>query len=104
MNKNLCILAVPSAIATSLLFGCKSERITARNDPRAPSIEQASGGYDTFGRKWGTDMITRSNSMLLHFTGTITDIDYTTRELTITDEQGRSESFVAAEGVERFNE
>jgi hypothetical protein len=105
MKNNFYMLAAPAAIATSLLlFGCNSEKITARNDPGVSSSEQVSAGYDTLGRKWGTDMVTRSNSMLLQVTGTITDIDYTTREFTLTDPQGRNECFVAADGVQRFNE
>jgi hypothetical protein len=104
MKRHLCMLAVPAAIATSLLFGCNTEKITARNDPAAASADQVAAGYDTFGRKWGTDMITRSNSQVLQFTGTITAIDYPTRELTITDSQGRSETFTVGEEVQRFNE
>jgi hypothetical protein len=104
MKNFLCILAVPAAIATSLLVGCNSEKITARTDPGLPSAVQASEGYDTFGRKWGSDTITRSNSMILQVTGTITDIDYATRELTLKDPKGWSETFVVGEEAQRFNE
>jgi hypothetical protein len=109
MKKNLCMLAVPAAIATSLLFGCSSERITARTDPGAPSIVQVSQGYDTFGRRWGDtkpEMITRSGAVLMTFTGTITAIDYADadRELTIEDSQGRSQTFLVGKTMPGLNE
>src|SRR6516164_2806370 len=102
MKTNLQMFAVAAAIATSLLFGCSSEKITARTDPTAPSVTQVSQGYDTLGRKWGSDMITRSNSMVLNFTGTITDIDYANRELSLMDPQTRIETFVVDPEVQRF--
>ena len=104
MKNSLCILAVPAAIATSLLVGCNSEKVTARTDPGLPSVVQTSEGYDTFGRRWESDMITRTNSLLLTFTGTITEIDYATRELTLKGPTGQSETFVVGKEVQRFGE
>jgi hypothetical protein len=49
-------------------------------------------------------MITSSNSITVRFTGTITDIDYAARELTLKDAQGQSETFSVGKGVQRFNE
>ncbi len=102
-TKTLLIVSVPAAMA--LLSGCSNEQIVARTDPNRPSIVQVSEGYDTFGRKWASDQpVTRNNYMLLTFTGTITDIDYATRELTLKDSQGRTETFVVSRHVKRFNE
>jgi hypothetical protein len=103
------MLAVIAAMATSFLVGCSSERITDRTDPTRPGVVQVSEGYDTFGRKWGDQtnqpaMLTREGAVLLHYTGTITDIDYTNREMTLKDSQGRSETFVVDTTVQRFNE
>jgi hypothetical protein len=104
MRKNLHILAVLAAIATSLLFGCSSEKITDRTDPTRPSTVQVSEGYDTLGRKWGSNVPTGSNYVSLNITGTITDIDYANRELTLAGPGGRIETFVADKEVQRFNE
>jgi len=117
MKRNLQTLTMPAAIAASLLAGCSSpEPITARTDPTRASQVQVQEGFDTFGRKWGADavpmaapaatpkMITRNESAALNFTGTITDIDYSTREMTLTDSQGRSETFAVDKSVRRFNE
>jgi hypothetical protein len=49
-------------------------------------------------------MLTRNESVTLNFTGTITDIDHSTREMTLKDSQGRSETFAVDEKVKRFNE
>jgi hypothetical protein len=109
MKTTFALLAVPAAIATSLLSGCSSERITARTDPGAPSVVQVSQGYDTFGRRWGDtkpEMITRSGSVLRTYTGTIIDIDYAEadRELTLKDSQGGIETFVVGKTVQGLNE
>jgi hypothetical protein len=104
MKTNLQMFAMAAATATSLLSGCSTEKITDRTDPDRPSSVQVSEGYDTLGRKWGSDMITRSNSMLLNFTGTITDIDYPNREFTLKGPEGRTETFEVDEAVQRFNE
>ena len=113
MKKNLSPIAVPAAIAASLLFGCSTPHITDRTEPTRPSIAQTQDGYDTFGRKWGDEIklsvtppktLSRNVSVLHQFTGTITDIDYSTREVTLQDEQGRSETFVADKSVQRLNE
>ena len=122
MKINLQSLAVPAAIAASFLFGCSSPpRITDRTDPTRSSVVQAQEGYDTFGRKWDDDtkppviptqvapatkpkMLTRDDSALLYFTGTIIDIDYTNRELTLKDPQGRIETFSVDQKVQRFHE
>ena len=104
MKRNLLTLAVPAAVAASFLSGCSSDKITARTDPTRSSIVQVNEGYDTFGRKWDSDALTRSNSVRLSFTGTITDIDYATRELTLKGSQGRIETFVMGKEVRRLNE
>jgi hypothetical protein len=104
MKIKLHMLAVPAAIAASLLSGCSTEKITARTDPAEPSIALVSQGYDTLGRRWGEEVISRSNSMVLTVTGTITDIDYGSRELTIKDSQGQTETYVVGDEVQRFNE
>ena len=118
MKRNLQILAMPAAIAATFLIGCASqERITDRADPTRASLVQTQEGYDTFGRKWGVDappsapaavaqpkMLTRNDYVLLSFTGTISDIDYANREMTLTDSQGRSETFAVDKDVKRFNE
>jgi hypothetical protein len=102
-------VAVPAAVAASLLFGCSTEKITDRSDPTRPSIVQVREGYDTWGRKWGDqpakpDVLSRANSVLLTFTGTITDIDYASREISLQDPQGRIETFVVGNRVQRLNE
>ena len=109
MKRTLQTLAVPAAVAASLLFGCSTERITDRTDPTRPSIVQVNEGYDTLGRKWGdqTNQPVRSaaaDSVLLNFTGTITDIDYSNREMTLKGPQGRIETFVVDQRVQRLNE
>jgi len=120
MKRNLQTLAVPTAIATSFLFGCASPPgITDRTDPTRPAVVQVSEGYDTLGRKWDDEikhpvtyaavapaakMLTREDAALVHYTGTITDIDYTNRELTLKDPQGRIETFSVDKKVLRFNE
>jgi len=112
MNKNLQTPAVLAAMATSFLFGCSSERITDRTDQTRTSTVQVSEGYDTLGRKWGDqtnqpakpEVLSREDAVLLHFAGTIADIDYVTREVTLRDSQGQSETFVVDRSVQRFNE
>jgi hypothetical protein len=108
MKRNLQMLALPAAIAASLLFGCSTEKITDRTDPGRPSIVQVQEGYDTFGRKWGEEPppkpMSRSELVLLNYTGTITDIDYSDREMTLKDSQGRHETFLVDKKVQRFNE
>jgi hypothetical protein len=46
----------------------------------------------------------RTDFALLNFTGTITDIDYTNREVTLQDRQGRIETFGVDKNVQRLNE
>jgi hypothetical protein len=111
MKRNLQTLAVPAAIAASLLSGCNTEKISDRTDPTRPSIVQTSEGYDTFGRKWGDQtnqpakpVLSRENAAFLSVTGTITDIDYSTREVTLQGPQGRIETFVVDKRVQRLNE
>ena len=111
MKRNLQTLAVSAAIAGGFLSGCNSERITARSDPTRPSIDLVAEGYDTFGRRWGETnqpakpaVLSRANSMVLSYTGTIIDIDYPNREITLKDSQGRIETFVVDKSVQRFNE
>jgi hypothetical protein len=108
MKRNLQTLAVPAAIAASFLFGCSSQqKITDRTDPTRPSVVQTQEGYDTFGRKWyeqPPQVLSRSEFMVQSYTGTITDIDYSTREVTLQDAQGRLQTFVVDKNVQRFNE
>jgi hypothetical protein len=125
MNRNLQTLAVPAAIAAGFLFGCSSPpRITDRTDSNRPAIELTQEGYDTFGRKWEDEpiqpvthvtppqetpaaqsqMLTRDDSVVLNFTGTITDIDYANREMSLQGPEGRIETFAVDKSVRRFNE
>jgi hypothetical protein len=109
MKRNLQMIAVPAAIAASCLFGCSSpEKITGRVDSNRPSPVQVNEGYDTFGRKWGEPatpkMLSRNNAALVSYTGTITDIDYSAREVTLQDQQGRIQTFVVDKRVQRLNE
>jgi hypothetical protein len=50
------------------------------------------------------EVMTRSDSVLLNHTGTITDIDYPNREMTLKGPEGRLETFVVDREVKRFNE
>ena len=103
MKRNLQTLAMPAAIAASFLIGCSTPRsITDRTDPNQPSLVQVQQGYDTFGRKW--EVLSRHESMLLTYTGTITDIDYPNREMTLKGPEGQLETFVVDKKVQRFNE
>ena len=105
MKRNLQTFVVPAAIAASLLVGCSAPKIVERTDPNRPSIVQTSEGYDTFGRKWeGEKVPGRTDLLVLHSTGTITDIDYADREVSIQDSSGKIETFVADKSVQRFNE
>jgi len=108
MKRNLQTLAVPAAIAASLLFGCSSQtKITDRTVPNRPSVVQTQEGYDTFGRKWyeqPPEVLSRSDFMVQSYTGTITNIDYPNREVTLQDAQGRLQTFVVDKNVQRFNE
>jgi hypothetical protein len=98
-------------IAASFLFGCSSEhKITGRTDPTRPSAAQVQEDYDTFGRKWNdqppakSNVLRRDDSVVLHYTGTITDIDYPNREMTLKGPEGRLETFEVDQKVQRFNE
>lgn len=103
MKRTLQTLAVPASIGASFLIGCSSAlRITARTDPTRPSVVQVQEGYDTFGRKW--EVLSRNDFVLLNYTGTITDIDYPNREMTLKGPQGHLETFVVDKKVQRFNE
>src|SRR5690349_10166091 len=103
MKRNLQRLAVPAAIAAVFLTGCSTPlAITGRTDPTRPSLVQVQEGYDTFGRKW--EVLRRHEFMLLSYTGTITDIDYTTREMTLQAPGRGRETFVVNKDVHRFNE
>ena len=103
MLKILQNLAVPAAVAASVLIGCSSPPpITDRTDAARPSSVQVSEGYDTLGRKWADQtpspapapapapaatpqMLTREDFVLLHGTGLITAIDHADREKVVTD-------------------
>src|SRR5678815_1820157 len=50
------------------------------------------------------EMLRRSDSATLNYTGTITDIDYASRELTLQNQEGKLETFVVDKEVQRFNE
>jgi hypothetical protein len=103
MKRYLRTLAVPAAIAASFLSGCSTPlSITDRTDPNRPSSVQIQEGFDTFGRKW--EVLDRHESVLLNYTGTITDIDYPNREMTLKGPEGRLETFVVDREVKRFNE
>jgi len=122
MKRNLQALAMPAAIAASFLVGCSSPpAITDRTDPTRPGVLQVQEGYDTFGRKWADQtpppvpppqepppakpkMLTRHDFVLLHYTGTITDIDYSDREISLQDSHGRIETFSVDKSVQRLNE
>ena len=49
-------------------------------------------------------MLTRSESEIRNYTGTITDVDYANREITLKDSQGQVETFSVSQDVRRFNE
>jgi hypothetical protein len=103
MKRTLQTLVVPASIAVSFLVGCSTPlKITDRTDPNRTSVVQVQENYDTFGRKWET--LSRTESLLLTYTGTITDIDYTDREMTLKGSQGDLETFVVEKSVQRFNE
>jgi hypothetical protein len=97
------MFAVPAAMAASFLAGCTTPlSITDRTDPNRSSIVQVQEGYDTLGRKW--EVLDRHESILLSYTGTITELDYANREMTLKGADGRVESFYVAKSVQRFNE
>lgn len=103
MKKNLQTLALLAVIAASFLTGCSTPlSIIDRTDGNRPSIVQVQEGYDTFGRKW--EVLSRHEAMLLTYTGTITDIDYPNREMTLKGPEGRLETFAVDKTVQRFNE
>jgi len=122
MKRSLPVLVVPAAIAASFLVGCSSPpTISDRTDPTRSSAVQVNEGYDTFGRKWADEtpppvappqqpppakptMLTRHEHVLLTYTGTITDIDYSNRELSLQDSQGRIETFSVDKSIRRLNE
>ena len=110
MKRNLQMLALPTAIAASLLVGCGAPKITARTDPGRPSFVQTQEGYDTLGRRWEdnrpptSEMLSRNESEIRSFTGTITDIDYPNREITLKGPDGQFETFYVDKEVRRLSE
>jgi hypothetical protein len=116
MKTNLSTIAVLAAITAGFFSGCSSPppRVVGRTDPNRPGIVQVQEGYDTFGVKWEEEakpapaatpkMLTRNDFVLLTYTGTITDIDHTDRELSLQDSQGRIETFSVDKSVQRFQE
>lgn len=119
--QTVAVLVVPATIAASFLVGCSSHpSITDRTDPTRPSSVQVQEGYDTLGRKWDepskqpptppetpaqkTPMLSRTDLVVLNFTGTITDVDYTNREVSLQDREGRIETFAVDKSVQRLNE
>lgn len=121
MKRTLLNFAFPAAIAASFLAGCSGPTITARTAPGRPSIVQVTEGYDTVGRRWEDQalppvyepaqvtiepapVLTRSEGEIHHYSGTITDIDYAAREMTLKSSQGDTETFAVSKDVQRFNE
>jgi hypothetical protein len=108
MKKSLLPFAVPALCAATVFIGCTCPKITERTDPTRSSSVQTGEGYDTFGRKWDgapkPEMLTRSDYVLLHYTGTITDIDYANREMTLKGSDGQFETVYVAPDVKRFTE
>ena len=126
MKRNLLIVAIPAAIAASYLAGCSTPSITARTNPGRPSIVQVSEGYDTLGRRWEDQVLqpryeriyqgevptqsaqpkvlSRNESEIRSYSGTITDIDHAGREMTLRSAQGQSETFSVSKEVRRFDE
>jgi hypothetical protein len=103
LKTNLQRIVLTASIAVSFLVGCStSKRITDRTDPSRPSDVQVKEGYDTLGRKW--EVFRREESALVTYAGTITDIDYATREMTLKGPDGRLETFVVDKKVQRFEE
>jgi len=49
-------------------------------------------------------MLTRNEAEIHHYTGTITDLDYAAREMTLKSSQGEEETFSVSKDVQRFNE
>jgi hypothetical protein len=113
MKNSLQTVTVLATIAASILCGCSVPKITSRADPTRPSDIQTAEGFDTLGRKWAGETIpsatlppvlSRNESERHQFTGKITDIDYSTREISIQNQQGRIETFVVDKSVQRLNE
>jgi hypothetical protein len=103
MKRNLQMLVLPAAIAAGVFAGCTTPpSITNRIDPTQVSMEKSREGYDTFGRKW--EVLSRQTAMLLTYTGTITEIDYPTREVTLKGPGGQLATFVVDKNVQRFDE
>jgi len=124
MKRNLKMLVVPALIMAGFSVGCSSPKVVETTDPTRPSHVQVAEGYDTLGRKWEgqsapaaaptpapapapvvqPEMLTRNEAMALNFTGTITDIDYPNREMTLMGSDGRVATFAVDKEVRRFNE
>jgi len=127
MKRNLRTLGVPASIAAGFLIGCSSPRVIETTDPTRPSSVQVAEGYDTVGRKWEgqakpvtpepapapaptpvpvaqPEVLSRTEAMALNFTGTITDIDYPNREMTLRGSDGGLATFAVEKDVRRFNE
>jgi hypothetical protein len=113
MKRTLLIIVLPAAIAASFFVGCSAPpSIISRANPNQQSYVLRSEGYDTFGRRWEgmeapsaqSTMLTRRVSEVLSYTGTITDIDYANREITLKDSQGQLQTFQVSQDVQRFNE
>jgi len=102
MKTNRQTLVVTASIAASFLIGCSAPKITGRTDPTGASTAQVGEGYDTFGRKW--EVLSRNESVVLTYTGTITDIDYPNREITLKGPDGQFETFYVDKEVRRLNE
>ncbi len=123
MKRTLLNFALPAALAANFFVGCSGPTVTARTAPGRPSIVQVTEGYDTVGRRWDDQALppvyerpvaqvtiepapplTRSEGEIHHYSGTIADIDYAGREMTLKNSQGQMETFLVSRDVQRFNE
>lgn len=69
-----------------------------------PASSSHAARYSEYPPSSQSKMVTRSESQLRTYTGTITDIDYAGRELTLKDAMGDEETFLVSNDVQRFNE
>jgi hypothetical protein len=69
-----------------------------------PKQSSDSAQYSQYPPPAQSKMITRSDAQMGSFSGTITDIDYANREVTLKGSQGRTETFSVSKDVQRFNQ
>lgn len=99
MKRNLQALVVPASIAASFLIGCSSPTEDETKQTVTYPVTQPEPAPAP-----KPEVLTRHESVLLSYTGTITDIDYPNREMTLKDSEGRYETFYVDRRVQRFNE